>query len=67
MVAKMVTVLLGIGTGELLGSLPDIERELGRLVLQYGNFQFSKQGGNVKPIVTISAEIDLRKLSLSKN
>jgi hypothetical protein len=59
---ELVALLLGIGDNPPPNASPEVERLLGRLILQYGEFHFSKQNFGMKPMVTMSAEIDLRKL-----
>jgi hypothetical protein len=62
LLSEVLAHLLGIGTGELLGASERIERALGSLVLRFGRLSMKGTGTGVDPIVTISLDIDLRKL-----
>ena len=63
MTAEIVALLLGVSTGEMIASrLPEIERELGRLILRTGHVAFDKQDGKPEPVFLITVKVDARKI-----
>lgn len=59
---ELIAFILGVGAGELVGSVDNIDLMLGRAVRLFGSTTVRHKDGNPSPILHIELELDTRKI-----